>query len=69
MRTLVDYCFVEVQAAAQCYSIHQRVRDWVSAGLNSDVDARHYWYVLGCFAASLDKEDWQSFGQLRGLIT
>jgi len=65
MRTLVDYCFVEVQTAMQYYSMHQCVHDWAFAGLSSVIDTRYYWYAFDCVTGNINKVDCRSFGLLR----
>jgi len=65
MRTLVEYCLVEVQTAAQSYGMHSCVHDWTLGELNRMIDPQLYWYAFGCVAASVEKGDWESLGQLR----
>jgi tetratricopeptide (TPR) repeat protein len=69
MRTLTDYCFVEVQKATEqkvreSWSMHNCVHDWTVAALNKVIDAQQYWYAFDCIAASIHEDDWSSFGHL-----
>jgi tetratricopeptide (TPR) repeat protein len=64
MRTLTDYCFLEVQTALKSWSMHTCVHDWTAAALNKVIDAQHYWYAFDCVAASINEDDRDSFGQL-----
>lgn len=50
MVTLVEYCFVEVQARTQMYSMHSYIHDWTLYGLNPGVEQWSYWYVFDCVA-------------------
>ncbi|KAF7511465.1 hypothetical protein GJ744_004654 [Endocarpon pusillum] len=65
MRTLVEYCFVEVQWTTKSYSMHACVHDWTLAGLNKRVDLDSYWYAFDCVASSIDRDEWQFLGHLR----
>ena len=64
MRTLIDYCFVEVQAALRSWSMHSCVHDWTLATLNQVIDVQQYWYAFDCVAASIDEDDWDLFGHI-----
>lgn len=65
MRTLVDYCLVEVQYTTQSYSIHGCVHDWTLGELNETIDPQLYWYAFDCVADSIDRNDWNTLGQVR----
>ena len=64
MRTLGEYCFVEHQAAQNSWSMYTCVHDWTIAVLNKIIDAQQYWYDFGCVAASINEDDWDSFGNI-----
>lgn len=65
MRTLAEYCLVEVRHASRSYSIHSCVHDWTLGELNRTIKPWLYWYAFDCVASSLDKDDWNSLGQVR----
>ena len=62
MRTLTDYCFIEVQTATESWSMHNCVHDWTLATLNKDFDTQQYWYAFDCVTASTKDEGWGSLG-------
>lgn len=64
MRTLVDYCLVEVQDKTRSYSIHSCVHDWALAELNKTVDPQFYWYAFQCVAATIGDTDSRHLEQL-----
>lgn len=64
MRTLVDYCFVEVQSGTKTYSMHTCVHDWTLSGLNQQIESWSYWYAFDCVAESIDVESWENFAHL-----
>jgi tetratricopeptide (TPR) repeat protein len=64
MRTLTNYCFLEVQTALKSWSMHTCVHDWTVAALNKAIDAQRYWYAFDCIAASISKDDQNSYGHL-----
>ncbi|OQE62181.1 hypothetical protein PENNAL_c0269G11109 [Penicillium nalgiovense] len=53
MRRLTDYCFLDVQAASQSWSMHNCVHDWTLASLNKDIDKELYWYAFDCATGSV----------------
>lgn len=63
--TLVDYCFLEVQATTQSYSMHNCIHHWVLAGLNKTPDKELYWYAFDCVLAGIDFDDQEYLGHLR----
>lgn len=70
MRTLTDYCFVEVQKAAEqeatgSWSMHNCVNDWTLGGLSRDVDANQYWLRFDCVANQFGYEDWGHLSAIR----
>jgi Tetratricopeptide repeat len=65
MRTLVEYCLVEVQWTTKSYSMHACVHDWTLAGLNRMVDSDSYWYAFDCVANSIDPGEWEFLGHVR----
>ncbi|KAK5080183.1 hypothetical protein LTS08_008757 [Lithohypha guttulata] len=64
MRTLVDYCFVEVQSGTQTYTIHTCVHDWTLNGLNQQIESWSYWYAFDCVAESIVGERWEDLKHL-----
>lgn len=64
MKTLTDYCFVEVQESTAMWSIHNCVHDWTLAALNTDIDVQQYWYAFDCVAGLLDDKDCEMFCHL-----
>ena len=64
MRTLTDYCFVEVPTVLGLWSMHSCVHDWTLAVLNEAVDVQQYWYAFNCVAASVDEDEWDLFGHV-----
>ena len=64
MRTLKDYCFVDVQPATKLWNMHACVHDWTLAGLNKDIDTRLYWYAFDCVSTFIHEQDWKSFNHL-----
>lgn len=64
MRRLADYCFIEVQVATKSWSMHNCIHDWTLAILNKDLDGRQLWYAFDCVAASITRDDWDSFERL-----
>ena len=64
MRTLVDYCLVEVQYTTYSYSTHGCVHDWTLGELNKTIDSQLYWYAFDCVAGSIDEDDWNTLGQV-----
>lgn len=65
MRTLVEYCLVEMQAGRQSYSIHSCVHDWTLGELNRVIDLQLYWYAFDCVAASISEDDWEVLGHVQ----
>ena len=65
MRTLVDYCLVDVQSTTQSYSMHSCVHDWVLGELNRVVGPQLYWYALNCVVNNIDVNDWNILRYLR----
>ena len=64
MRTLTDYCFIEVQKSTKSWSMHNCVHDWTLAALNKGIDAQQYWYAFDCIASSINKDDLDSLEHL-----
>jgi tetratricopeptide (TPR) repeat protein len=64
MRTLTDYCFIEVQKSTKSWSMHNCVHDWTLAALNKDIDAEQYWYAFDCIVSSINKDDGDSLRHL-----
>ncbi|KAK5561675.1 hypothetical protein LTR46_000480 [Exophiala xenobiotica] len=64
MRSLTDYCFIEVQTATSSWSMHNCIHDWALAMLNKDLDGPQLWYVFDCVAVSIKGADQDSFGRL-----
>ncbi|KAK5198067.1 hypothetical protein LTR92_002312 [Exophiala xenobiotica] len=64
MRSLTDYCFIEVQTAPSSWSMHNCIHDWALAMLNKDLDGPQLWYVFDCVAVSIKGADQDSFGRL-----
>lgn len=58
MGKLTDYCFLEVQASMQSWSMHTCVHDWTFATLNELKNKQQYQYAFDCVEASVRKEDW-----------
>lgn len=65
MRTLVEYCLVEVQHATRSYSTHSCVHDWMLGEFNQEIDLQLYWYAFDCIAGSIDEGDRDMLGQVR----
>ncbi|OQU98756.1 Tetratricopeptide repeat-containing protein [Cladophialophora immunda] len=65
MRTLKDYCFLEVQTTLQSWSIHACIHDWTFAILNKTIDVQDYCYAFDCVAASIDEDDLDSLGHVK----
>lgn len=48
MRTLTDYCFLEIHSTSESWSIHNCVYDWTLAALNKEFDPHACWYAVKC---------------------
>ncbi len=44
--------------------MHNCIHDWTLAILNKDLDGRQLWYAFDCVAASVTRDDWDSFERL-----
>ncbi|KAK5242171.1 hypothetical protein LTR40_007662 [Exophiala xenobiotica] len=64
MRTLTDYCFLEVRTPLQSWSMHTCVHGWTLSALNQAIDVQQYWYAFDCVAEFIDKDDWDFLGHL-----
>ena len=64
MRTLTDYCFLDLQTDLKTWSMHACVHDWAVAELNKVINTEQYWYTFDCVAASIGKDGWDSLDQL-----
>jgi hypothetical protein len=65
MRTLTNYCFLEVQTSVASWSMHTCVHDWSFATLNREVDESQFWYAFDCVGASVEQEDFNSLGHIQ----
>jgi tetratricopeptide (TPR) repeat protein len=66
MRTLTDYCFLEVQVLSSSWSMHMCVHDWTIATLDRDqaTTEMQYWYAFDCVGALAEEEDWDSLADI-----
>ena len=64
MRTLTDYCFLEVRTTQPIMEYAHLCARLDISRAEQDVDAQQYWYAFDCVAASIDEDDWDSLGQL-----
>ncbi|KAK5202314.1 hypothetical protein LTR41_011941 [Exophiala xenobiotica] len=64
MRTLTDYCFLEVRTPLQSWSMHTCVHGWTLSALNQAIDVQQYRYAFDCVAEFIDKDDWDFLGHL-----
>jgi len=66
MRTLTDYCFLEVQVSSSSWSMHMCVHDWTIATLDHDhaTIKTQYWYAFDCIGALAEEEDWNSLANV-----
>jgi hypothetical protein len=64
MRTLMNYCFLEVQTSVASWSMHTCVHDWTFATLNKVVDKSQYWYAFDCVGI-LIQEDFDSLAHVQ----
>ena len=65
MRTLTDYCFLEVQVATRSWSMHMCVHDWTLATLNQVTDKVNFGYAFDCVGALVEREEWDSLANVR----
>jgi tetratricopeptide (TPR) repeat protein len=65
MRTLTDYCFLEVQVATRSWSMHMCVHDWTLATLNQVTDKINFLYAFDCVGALAEREEWDSLANVR----
>jgi tetratricopeptide (TPR) repeat protein len=66
MRTLTDYCFLEVQVSSSSWSMHMCVHDWTIATLDHDqaTTKTQYCYAFDCVGALAEEEDWNSLASV-----
>jgi tetratricopeptide (TPR) repeat protein len=66
MRTLTDYCFLEVQVSSSSWSMHMCVHDWTIATLNHDqaTTKTQYWYAFDCVGALAEEKGWDSLANV-----
>ncbi|KAL2870888.1 TPR-like protein [Aspergillus lucknowensis] len=68
MKTLADYCFLEVQTQQRSWSMHMCVHDWTLTVLNKAIDSQKYWYAFECVAGSIpDNTEYLEHSSLSGI--
>jgi tetratricopeptide (TPR) repeat protein len=64
MGTLTDYCFLEVQASTESWSMHTCVHDWTLTTLNQETDKTQYDYAFDCVGILAEREGWDSLANV-----
>jgi tetratricopeptide (TPR) repeat protein len=65
MRTLVNFCLVEVHAATGSYGLHTCVHDWMTDALNRPVDPNQYIVAFDCIVNLVNTVDLDSIASLQ----
>ncbi|KAI7224994.1 hypothetical protein KC330_g9210 [Hortaea werneckii] len=65
MGRLTDYCFLEVQASTNSWTMHMCVHDWTFATLNQTIDKTRYAYAFDCVGALVEQEEPTSLDNVR----
>ncbi|KAL4808134.1 TPR-like protein [Aspergillus unguis] len=62
MKTLADYCFLEVHTQSSFWSMHTCVHDWTLTVLNMTINTEKYWYAFNCVAGSIPSNSTKFLG-------
>lgn len=64
MRTLIDYCFLNIHTEQQSWSMHMCIHNWTLTVLNEEFDTQQYWYIFDCVAVSISENDQDLFDNI-----